>query len=124
MRRAALVLALLLTTACGGGEEEPRTPPAEPPREIEPHVEIGIAVVSRADLELRGHRIVDVFRRRVALHLVDAPGIGGHALEAVAYDKYKVDDATPRDASYFRYTMGPVDYSLTAATCTWSAWTT
>ena len=35
MRRAALVLALLLTTACGGGEEEPRTPPAEPPREIE-----------------------------------------------------------------------------------------
>ena len=55
-------------------------------RGIEPHVEIGIAVVSRADLELRGHRIVDVFRRRVALHLVDAPGIGGHALEAVAYD--------------------------------------
>ena len=35
MRRAALVLALLLTTACGGGEEEPRTPSAEPPREIE-----------------------------------------------------------------------------------------
>lgn len=29
------MLALLLTTACGGGEEEPRTPPAEPPREIE-----------------------------------------------------------------------------------------
>ena len=55
-------------------------------RGIEPHVEIGIAVVSRADLELRGHRIADVFRRRVALHLVDAPGIGGHALEAVAYD--------------------------------------
>ena len=55
-------------------------------RGIEPHVEIGIAVVSRADLELRGHRIVDVFRRRIALHLVDAPSIGGHALEAVAYD--------------------------------------
>ena len=28
------------------------------------------------------------------------------------HDKYKVDDATPRDASYFRYTMGPVDYSF------------
>ena len=35
MCRAVLVLALLLTTACGGGEEEPRTPSAEPPREIE-----------------------------------------------------------------------------------------
>ena len=28
------------------------------------------------------------------------------------HDKYKVDDTTPRDASYFRYTMGPVDYSF------------
>lgn len=28
------------------------------------------------------------------------------------HDKYKVDDATPRDVAYFRYTMGPVDYSF------------
>lgn len=28
------------------------------------------------------------------------------------HDKYKVNDATPRDVSYFRYTMGPVDYSF------------
>lgn len=28
------------------------------------------------------------------------------------HDKYKVNDATPRDVSYFRYTMGPVDFSF------------
>ena len=35
LRRAALVLALLIATACGGGEDDPRTPPVEPPAEIE-----------------------------------------------------------------------------------------
>ena len=28
------------------------------------------------------------------------------------HDKYKVDDATPRDVSYYSYVMGPVDFSF------------
>lgn len=234
MRRAALVLALLLTTACGGGEEEPRTPPAEPPREIEVDASStlygfvgdtagnpvegvvvsdgfqcvatdagGVYEMKRdaaaeyvcysvpAEFKIRtGHdgypdfyvrldtsqqkirqdftlerlagvernfrlicigdpqpakaeeatrfereAMVDVRRTATAsavpcygVALGDITGekpdllagvrrsLGTAGIPVFAlpgnHDKYKVDDATPRDASYFRYTMGPVDYSF------------
>jgi len=234
MRRAALVLALLLTTACGGGEEEPRTPPAEPPREIEVDASStlygfvgdtagnpvegvvvsdgfqcvatdagGVYEMKRnaaaeyvyysvpAEFKIRtGHdgypdfyvrldtsqqkirqdftlerlagvernfrlicigdpqpakaeeatrfereAMVDVRRTATAsavpcygVALGDITGEKPDLLAGVRrslgtagipvfvlpgnHDKYKVDDATPRDASYFRYTMGPVDYSF------------
>ena len=234
MRRAALVLALLLTTACGGGEEEPRTPPAEPPREIEVDASStlygfvgdtagnpvegvvvsdgfqgvatdagGVYEMKRnaaaeyvyysvpAEFKIRtGHdgypdfyvrldtsqqkirqdftlerlagversfrliclgdpqpakaeeatrfereAMVDVRRTATAsavpcygVALGDITGEKSDLLAGVRrslgtagipvfalpgnHDKYKVDDATPRDASYFRYTMGPVDYSF------------
>lgn len=42
--------------------------------------------------------------------------LGGAGIPVFAlpgnHDKYKVNDATPRDVSYFRYTVGPVDYSF------------
>ena len=173
MRRAALVLALLLTTACGGGEEEPRTPPAEPPREIEVDASSTLYgfVGDTAGNPVEGVVVSDGFqcvatdaggvyemKRNAAAEYVyySVPaefkirtGHDGYpdfyvrldtsqqkirqdfTLERLAgvrrslgtagipvfalpgnHDKYKVDDATPRDASYFRYTMGPVDYSF------------
>ena len=234
MCRAVLVLALLLTTACGGGEEEPRTPSAEPPREIEVDASStlygfvgdtagnpvegvvvsdgfqcvatdagGVYEMKRnaaaeyvyysvpAEFKIRtGHdgypdfyvrldtsqqkirqdftlerlagvernfrlicigdpqpakaeeatrfereAMVDVRRTATAsavpcygVALGDITGekpdllagvrrsLGTAGIPVFAlpgnHDKYKVDDATPRDASYFRYTMGPVDYSF------------
>lgn len=173
MRRAALVLALLLTTACGGGEEEPRTPPAEPPREIEVDASStlygfvgdtagnpvegvvvsdgfqcvatdagGVYEMKRdaaaeyvcysvpAEFKIRtGHdgypdfyvrldtsqqKIRQDFTLERLAGVRRSLGTAGIPVFALPgnHDKYKVDDATPRDASYFRYTMGPVDYSF------------
>jgi len=43
-----------------------------------------------------------------------ALGSAGIPVFALAgnHDKYKVTDATPRDAAYFSYTIGPLDYSF------------
>ena len=167
MRRAALVFALLLTTACGGGEEEPRTPPAEPPREIEVDASSTLYgfVGDTAGNPVEGVVVSDGFQ----CVATDAGGVyemkRNAAAEYVCYsvpaefkirtghDGYpdfyvrldtsqqkirqdftlerlagvernfrlicigdpqpaKAEEATPRDASYFRYTMGPVDYSF------------